>query len=140
LSGLHDYTQDTPQSVLVLWKSDRAVAETSTRQNTTLTRDRQACRRRDSNPVSASVRPQAHALDRAATGVGIYTIQPNLNSTVYLPCNNVHSDQPNAEPDHNSVAAPYSRQQLLYSHDVGFLFSVFSADLKRLCILYAVKK
>ena len=46
---------DTPYSVRVLWTSDRPVAQTlypTTRQHTTLTRDRHLCPRRDSNPQS----------------------------------------------------------------------------------------
>jgi hypothetical protein len=38
---------DTPHSVGLLCTSDQSVAETSTWQNTTLTRDRQSCPRRD---------------------------------------------------------------------------------------------
>ena len=41
---------DTPHSVGLLCTSDQPVAETSTWQHTTLTRDRQPCPRRDSNP------------------------------------------------------------------------------------------
>ena len=41
---------DTPHSVGIPWTSDRPVARTSTRQHTTLTRDRRSCTRRDSNP------------------------------------------------------------------------------------------
>jgi hypothetical protein len=52
-------------SVGLLWTSDRPDAETSTREHTTLTRDRHQCCRRYSNPQS-----QTHALDRAATGIG----------------------------------------------------------------------
>jgi hypothetical protein len=52
-SRLHDHTLlDTPHSVGLLWMSDQPVAETSTWQHTTLTRDRHPCRRRDSNPQS----------------------------------------------------------------------------------------
>ena len=51
-SRLHDHTWDTPHSVGLLWTSDQPEAETSTWQHTTLTRDRQSCPRRDSNPQS----------------------------------------------------------------------------------------
>jgi len=51
LSRIHDHTQlDTPYSVGLLWTSDQPDAETCTWQNTTLTRDRYPCPRRDSNP------------------------------------------------------------------------------------------
>jgi hypothetical protein len=46
---------DTPHSVGLLWTSDRLVAETTTWQHTTLTRDRPPRRRRDSNPQSQQV-------------------------------------------------------------------------------------
>jgi hypothetical protein len=46
----------TPHSVGLLWTGDRPVAETSTWQHTTLTRDRHSCRRRDSNPQSQQAR------------------------------------------------------------------------------------
>jgi len=40
---------DTPQSVGFLWTSDRSVAQTSTWQHNTHTRDRHPCSWRDSN-------------------------------------------------------------------------------------------
>jgi hypothetical protein len=43
---------DTPHSVVFLWGRDRPVAETSTGQHTTLTRDKHPCPRRNSNPQS----------------------------------------------------------------------------------------
>jgi hypothetical protein len=46
---------DTRRSVGILWTSYRPVAETSTRQHTTLTRDRHLCPRWDSNPQSQQV-------------------------------------------------------------------------------------
>jgi hypothetical protein len=49
-SRLHDHTVDNPHSVGLLWTRDQPVAETSTWQHTTLTRDR-----RDSNPQSQQV-------------------------------------------------------------------------------------
>jgi hypothetical protein len=53
---------DTQHSVTVLWKSDRSVAENSTCQYTTITRDSLTCIRRDSNPQSlqASFIPRGH--------------------------------------------------------------------------------
>jgi hypothetical protein len=48
---------DTPQSVGLLWTRDQLVAETSTWQHTTLTRDRHPCPRWDSNPRR---RPHGH--------------------------------------------------------------------------------
>jgi len=44
----HTYTHSTG----LLWTRDRPVAQTSTRQHTTLTTDRQPCPRRNSNPQS----------------------------------------------------------------------------------------
>jgi hypothetical protein len=43
---------DTPYSVRLLWMNDQSVAEASTWQHTTLTRDRHPCLLRDSNPQS----------------------------------------------------------------------------------------
>jgi len=43
---------DTLHSFGLLWTRDQPEAQTSTWQHTTLTRDRQQCRRRDSNPQS----------------------------------------------------------------------------------------
>jgi len=61
----------TPQTVGLLWTSDQTDAETSTWQYTTLTRDSHLCPQQDSNPpVLAVERPQTHAFDREATGIG----------------------------------------------------------------------
>jgi hypothetical protein len=43
---------ESPHWVGLLWMRDQLVAETSTSQHTTLTRDRHPCPRRDSNPQS----------------------------------------------------------------------------------------
>jgi len=43
---------DTPHSIGLLWKSNRPVGETSTRQHTILTTDRHPYALRDSNPQS----------------------------------------------------------------------------------------
>jgi len=61
---------DTPHSLGLLWTSDQHVAETSTWQHTTLTRDGHQCRRRDSNPKSQKEsRRRPHASDRAPTWI-----------------------------------------------------------------------
>ena len=52
--------------------SDRPVAEISTSQHATLTKDRHPCRRRNSNP--GSERPQTDVSDSAATGIGEYVL------------------------------------------------------------------
>jgi len=44
----HTQTRHTPEGLL--WTRDRPVAESSTWQHTTLTRDRHPCPRRDTNP------------------------------------------------------------------------------------------
>jgi hypothetical protein len=59
---------DTPHSVVLLWTRDRCVAEASTRQHTTLTRDR------FEPAIPASERPQTHALEIAATVIGHFHI------------------------------------------------------------------
>jgi hypothetical protein len=51
---------DTSQSVGLLWTRDRPVAETSTWQSTTLTRDRYPCSRRNSNQQSQEARGLKH--------------------------------------------------------------------------------
>jgi len=67
---------DTLHSVELLRTSDQPNAETSTCQNTTLTRDKYP-----RPPVgfehanSGSERPQTHALDCAATGIGLKTLE-----------------------------------------------------------------
>ena len=63
---------DTPHAVAVLLTRDRADAETSTRQYTTLAKDQHPCHRRcDSNTQSQKASgPQTHALDRAVAGIG----------------------------------------------------------------------
>ena len=62
---------DAPQSVGLLWTSDRPVAETSTWQHTTLTTNRHPCPPVGFEPtISARERPQTYGSDRAATGTG----------------------------------------------------------------------
>ena len=63
---------DASQSVELLWTSDQPVAETSTWQHTTLTTNIYAPVGFEPT-ISAAERPQTYALDRAATGTGIYT-------------------------------------------------------------------
>jgi hypothetical protein len=59
-SRLRDHTLDTPHSVGLLWTSDQSVAETSTWQHTTLTRERHPCPRRDSKPQSQLASDRTH--------------------------------------------------------------------------------
>ena len=67
---IHIYS-DKPQLVGLLWTRDRPVAETSTWQHTTLTKDRHLCFPRDSNPQSLSKRwGQILALYRSANVIG----------------------------------------------------------------------
>ena len=62
---------DLPQTVGLLWTSDQLVAETSTWQYTTLTRDKIPCPPVGFEPtISAGKRPQTYALDCAVTGTG----------------------------------------------------------------------
>ena len=58
--GMYITHNDTPLSVGLLWTRDQPVAETSTWQHTTFTRDRHPCPQRNSNPQSqqaSSCRP-----------------------------------------------------------------------------------
>jgi len=58
----------------LLWKKDRLVIETSTRQNTTVTTDRTSMPPAGFEPaIQASEWPQTHALDHAATRIGLDT-------------------------------------------------------------------
>jgi hypothetical protein len=73
------HTRTRPQLVGLLWASDRPVAETSTWQHTTLTRDRHPSSWRDSNPQSQqasgrrlsvqTARPHTHARAHARTRI-----------------------------------------------------------------------
>ena len=66
---------DAPHSVGLLWTSDRLVAETSTRQHTTLTNRQTSLPQAGFKPtIPASERPQTYALDRAVTGIGNFTV------------------------------------------------------------------
>ena len=81
---IHDFSRshsDTPQSVGLLWTSDQPVAETYlTRHNT---HNRHPCPPVGFEPtISAAQRPQAYALDRAATGTSKVK-QLSQNSTLY---------------------------------------------------------
>jgi hypothetical protein len=61
---------DELHSVGLFWTSDQPVAETSTWQHTTITRNRRPCTRRDSNSHSQQFqRPQTHTLYRAAARI-----------------------------------------------------------------------
>ena len=54
---------DTPHSVGLLWTSDQPDAENSTRQNSTLTRDRHPCLRREPNSrsqLASGLRQRSH--------------------------------------------------------------------------------
>ena len=87
---------DTPHSVGLLWMSDQPDAETCTWQHTTLTRNRYACPRRDSNPQSVKradadplLRPRGHWGRRVPT----YTSMKSY-STIFqmgLFCRNTRS-------------------------------------------------
>jgi hypothetical protein len=64
---------DTTHSVGLLWTSDQPVAETSTWQHTTLTRHKTSISPAGFKPtIPESERPQTHALDRGATGIGCF--------------------------------------------------------------------
>ena len=73
----------TPHSSELLPMSDQPNAETSAWQHTTLTRDRQTSMPPvGSEPgISASLWRQIHALNRAVTGIGLFTLLHLLNET-----------------------------------------------------------
>ena len=63
---------DTPHSVSLLWTSDRPVTALYPTTPTTFAKDRHLCPPRDSNPQSLQASGRSHhALDRAATGIGL---------------------------------------------------------------------
>ena len=63
---------DTPHLAGLLWTDDQPDAETSTCQHTTFVKDRHPCPTAGFVPIiPANERPQTHALDRAAAGIGI---------------------------------------------------------------------
>ena len=62
---------DTPHWAGLIWTRNRPVAETSTWQHTTLTRDRHQCSRQHSNPQSQQAIGRRHSsYDCTATGIG----------------------------------------------------------------------
>jgi hypothetical protein len=70
---------DTPHSVGLPWTSNQPIAETSTWQHTTLTTDRHPCPPAGFEPtIPASERPQTHALDSTAIGIGHIVICHNI--------------------------------------------------------------
>jgi len=70
---------DAPQSVGLLWRSYQLVAETST-DNTKRSQQTDIHATTGFEPaIQTSVRPQVYALDRAATGTGIYDLYYILN-------------------------------------------------------------
>ena len=68
--ALQPHSLDTPHTVWLLWTSDQPNTETSTSQQTTLTRDNVHAPAGFGATVPASGRSQAHALDGAATWIG----------------------------------------------------------------------
>jgi hypothetical protein len=74
---------DTPQSVGILWTRDRLVAQTSTCQQTTLTRDGTSMSQAGfETKIPANERPQTQALNREAIGIG-YVLTITLATTCY---------------------------------------------------------
>ena len=61
---------DTPHSVGLLWTSDQPDAETSDNTQHSQETDIHVARAEFEPAIPASERPQTHALDRAATGIG----------------------------------------------------------------------
>jgi len=64
---------DTPHSVGLLWTSGQPDAEVPTWQYTTITRDSHPCSG-GFRTHNSSKQPQTHALDRSATGTGVYVM------------------------------------------------------------------
>ena len=74
LSRLHDHTQTHSHSVGLLWTSDQPDTETSTRQHTTLNGQTLIPPAGFEPAIPASKSSQTHALDRTATGTGMWVI------------------------------------------------------------------
>jgi hypothetical protein len=67
--------KDTPQSVGLLWTSDQPVTETSTWQHTQHLQQTNIHVQAGFDPaIPVGDRPQIHALDRSATGIGLSCI------------------------------------------------------------------
>ena len=66
--------KDTPQSVGLLWTSDQLVAETSTWQHTQRNRQTSMPPAGFEPAVPVGDHPQTDALDRSATGIGLYSV------------------------------------------------------------------
>jgi len=76
---------DTPNSVRLSYMSDRSVAETSTWQHTTLTRDNISMPPAGFEPpILANDLPQDHALHRAATGIGSLSLYLSFSLSLYI--------------------------------------------------------
>jgi hypothetical protein len=71
-SSFFRYLDHAPQSLELLWTSDKFVAETFTQQHTTLIREKYPLPTAEfERVIPACERPQTHVLDHAATGTGI---------------------------------------------------------------------
>jgi hypothetical protein len=82
LSRLSRSHSDTPISVGLFWTNDKPVAVTSAWQHTKFTTEIHPCSRRDSkSQIPESERPQTYALDTAAFGIGLNTIQLRFHQT-----------------------------------------------------------
>ena len=76
---------DTPHSVGLLWTRGQPDAEASTWQYTTITRDSHPCPG-GIRTYKPSERPQTHALDRSATGIGFYVmLLKKLSKPILMP-------------------------------------------------------
>jgi len=69
----------TPYYRGLVWTSNQPGAETSTSQHTTLQRDTSMTPAGFEHTIPGIERPQNNALDRAATGIGVYTEYTPLN-------------------------------------------------------------
>jgi len=83
--------KDATRSVGLLWAGDQLVAETSTSQQTTVTRDKHPYPPKGFEPaILASERPQTHASDHAVTGISSCTYKWNVpTSPTADPANHV---------------------------------------------------
>jgi hypothetical protein len=111
---------ETPHSVGLFWTGDWHVAETSTWQHTKLTRDIHAPAGFETADPAIQ-RPQTHALDRAATGIGPPGFKSQKNVEIsQRPFIVWRTSRPTLEPRYAqlsySICCPQCPSHLHYVH------------------------
>ena len=94
-SHTHTHTHHTHAAGL-LWTRDRPGAQTTTRQHTTLTRDRHPCPRRDSNPQP----PQVSGMGNKCLGIRIFMMRDRQDGQIHNCCK--HAGKPKIKVMNNT--------------------------------------